>query len=229
MTRLLATIIWDVQLQLRYGFYYAGAFVAVIWVALLSQLPSASLIQILPALLFLNLVMTTFYFIAGLVLLEKGQQTLAGLVLTPLRPGEYLLSKVVTLTLLGLLECVVISLLAYGVGLNWWSLILGLVALAAIYTLLGFVSVSRYTSINEYILPSTLVITVLALPLADYFGLWSNPIFYLWPTQPALLLLKGAFQPIATWQMLYALSASVVWLGLGYWWSRRVFVRFILN
>ena len=229
MTRLAATIIWDVRLQARYGFYYAGAVVAIIWIALFTLIPSANLNFLLPVFLFGNLAMTTFYFIAGLVLLEKGQHTLEGLVITPLRQGEYLSAKIITLSLLAILESVLIVALGYGFNLNWLWLLLGLSLLAAIYSLAGFISVSRYQALNEYIMPSGLFTLVLSLPLIDYFDLWPSPIFYLLPTQPPLLLLRAAFQPVETWQLVYAILGAIIWIGIGYRWSKRVFYRFLTN
>jgi fluoroquinolone transport system permease protein len=226
MKRLWVSMLWDVQLQFRYGFYYAGAVVAVIWMLLLSLASAEGLRLLLPPFLFLNLVMTTFYFIGGLVLLEKKQGTLAGLVLTPLRQHEYLAAKVTTLAILAAIECVLVVLVVYGVGLNWALLLAGLLSLAVVYTLFGFVAVSRFDSINAYIVPSGFIVALLTLPLVDYFGLWASPIFYLLPTQAALLLLAAAFRPIAPWQMVYGLLATIFWAGLGLWWSRRVFHRF---
>lgn len=228
MSRFLATMVWDARLQFRYGFYYAGAFVAVVWMALFSQVPG-DLAVAMPVFLLGNMTLTTFYFIAGLVLLEKGQGTLAGLLLTPLRRGEYLLSKVATLALLAGLENVAIVLIGYGTNLNWLWLLLGLGLVAAIYVLLGFIAVSRFAAINEYLLPSGLITLVLSLPLIDYFGLWSSFIFYLLPTYPPLFLLKAAFRPVEPWQFIYGILGSILWIGIGFWWGKRVFERFIVN
>lgn len=45
-----------------------------------------------------NLPLATFFFIAGLVLLEKGEGTLEAQIVTPLTAGGYLASKILTLT-----------------------------------------------------------------------------------------------------------------------------------
>ena len=45
-----------------------------------------------------NLVIGTFYFMGGLVLLEKDEGSLEARVTTPLKPTEYLSAKVLTLT-----------------------------------------------------------------------------------------------------------------------------------
>lgn len=227
MRRLLSTILWDTQLQFRQGFYYAGAFVAVIWIVLFTQVPSQSLLVWIPPFIFLNLIMTTFYFMAGLVLLEKDQLTLESLVVTPLRRGEYLAAKIITLTILALIEGIAIVGFGFGLNIHWGWLLTGLLAAGVLYTLLGFVAVSRYDSINQFLLPSGLVITILTLPMLGYFDLWDTPLFYLIPTQAPLLLLKAAVSPLSGWQMGYALVGSLVWIGASYWLSLRVFERFI--
>ena len=62
----------------------------------------------LPAVVFGNLVAVNFYFMAGLILLGKGEGTLEAQVVTPLAYWEYLVSKTVTLAALSLVEQFVI-------------------------------------------------------------------------------------------------------------------------
>ena len=233
MKRFIATVLWDIKLQFRYGFYYVGAFVVVAIITLASQLPSSfnveNLGQLVAFMLLNNLLITTFYFIAGLVLLEKGQHTLESLVVTPLRRGEYLGSKLLTLTGLACLESSLILIAIYGFALNWAWFLLGLSTMSVVYILIGFALIARYNSINAYLFPSILLTLILNLPALDYLGFFSTPFFYLFPTQPALILLKAAFEPLAGWNILYALLASLVWIALGYWFSLRAFQRFIVG
>lgn len=228
MNRLLATIRWDIQLQFRNGFYYASVFVALIWIALLTQAPGLDLNLLLPAFILGNLVMNTFYFIAGLVLLEKGEGTLEAQVVTPLRTWEYLASKVITLTLLSLVECLAIVSFSYGLGFRMIPLLLGITLLAVLYCLYGFVVVARYDSINEYLFPSVFYTTILSIPLLDYFGLVKSWLFYLHPIQAPLVLLQAAFQPVPSWQIVYGLAYAALWSALIYEMTRRAFYRFIV-
>ena len=112
MSRLLATMGTDLRLQHRNGFYYAVAFVLILFAILVSQLPAFDWTRWLPPLVFGNLVMVSFFFVGGLVLLEKGEGTLEAQVVTPLRVGEYLGSKIATLALLSLVENLIIVSLA---------------------------------------------------------------------------------------------------------------------
>ena len=229
MKRLAATLRCDIFLQFRNGFYFMSVFVLVVWVLLFSFLPELELGWIMPILLFGNLMVGTFFYIGGLVLLEKGEGTLEAQVVTPLRRGEYLASKVLSLTLLGIAENLLITLLVYGVRVNYLILLAGIFLAAALYELFGFTVVIRYNSVNEYLFPAILYTLLLSLPLVDYFDLWKSPLFYLHPMQAPLLVLKAAFQPVPAGQLLYGLVYSLVWIGLLARLSQRAFYRFITS
>jgi len=230
MTRLISTIQWDIRLQFRNGFYYASAFVAVVSILFLGQLrlSQATLALLLPAIILQNVLINTFYFIAGLLLLEKGEGTLEGIVVSPLRRWEYLLSKVVTLTLLSILESMAIIIFVYGLGFNLILMVIGIGLLGIFLALAGFIAVARYDSINTFLLPSVLMTTVLSIPLLDYFGIWQSYLMYLHPIQAPLLLMKAAFQPVALWQLGYGVLYLILWIGLVYVWSQRAFYRFVI-
>jgi fluoroquinolone transport system permease protein len=221
---------WDVQLQIRNGFYYAAAFVAIVIIILLSQLkvPPATLAMLFPLFIFQNILINNFYFIAALVLLEKGEGTLEGLVVTPLRKSEYLASKLLTLALLSLIETAVVVLIIYGFSVNLFLLTIGTLLLSLMYALAGFSFVVRYDSINTFIFPSILVTMFFSLPFLHYLGLWSSPLLYLHPLQAPLLLLKGAFQPIAAWEVAYGVVYSAVFIAITYAWSQRAFYKFVI-
>lgn len=229
MSRFVATLRTDVRLQLRYGFYAAGAFVAAIWIAILSQLAPGGVRVALPAFLFLNGLTTTFFFVAGLVLFEKREGVLAALVVTPLREGEYLAAKVTTLTLLATLEGLAIVLLGWGTDLRLGPIVLGSVIVGVLYTLFGFLVVFRYDSINEFLLPGSLFMTVVQLPVFSSFGVWDAPYFWLWPTKGALLLFQAGFAPLGAVEWAYALLYSSLWIAVLVGLVRRAFRRFVVR
>ena len=229
MRRLTATIWCDLRLQFRNGFMFAVAFVVLLYAAVWLRLPVLDMRRQLPVLVLGNLVMTTFYFVGGQVLLEKGEGTLEAQVVTPLRPTEYLLSKIVTLTLLAVIENVVIVALFSGGAWHVVPLLAGIGTGSAMFVLAGFAVVSRYTSINEYLLPSVVYTTLLTLPLLPYLGLGTPAMFYAHPLAAPLILLQAAVEPVTAWQLLYGLLYSTVAIALALMWSRRAFRRFIVG
>jgi fluoroquinolone transport system permease protein len=229
VTRLTATLRHDLRLQLRYGFFVAGAFVAAIWIAVLSQLPTDGVRVALPAFLFVNGLTTTFFFVAGLVLFEKREGVLQALVVTPLREEEYLVAKVATLTLLATVESVAIVLLGWGTDLRLAPILLGSLVVGVLYTLFGFLVVFRFDSINEFLLPGSLFTVVVQLPLFSSFGIWDAPYFWLWPTKGALLLFQAGFAPLGAGAWAYALLSSALWIAALAWLVRRAFRRFVVR
>jgi fluoroquinolone transport system permease protein len=229
LRRLFFTLQRDMRLQFRNGFYYVSAFMVAALALGFSQLRGLDLAWLLPALLLGNLVVNTFYFIGGLVLLEKDEGSLEVQVVTPLRTWEYLAAKVGSLVLLSLLENAALVALIYGLRLNLLALLLGLAAASVIYALVGFIAVARFSSVNEYLFPSLLYALPLSLPLVDYFGLVKTGLIYLHPLQAPLLLLQAAFQPISAWQWAYGLLYTAVWTALLYRLASREFARHIIG
>jgi fluoroquinolone transport system permease protein len=226
--RVFSTMLCDVQLQFRNGFYYATAFVVAFWVVAFSQL-KLDLGQVLPGMLLGNLTVSAFYFIGGLVLLEKSEGTLEAQVVTPLHSWEYIASKVITLAILSLIENVIIAVVIAGWQFNLAALAVGVALAAALFSLAGLVIIVRYDSVNEYLMPSVFYMVVLMLPLLDYFHVWPSKLFYLHPMQAPLVIMQAAFRPVAGWQLLYGGLYSLLWMGLAFAISRRAFARFIVT
>lgn len=228
MRRLLAALACDARLQYRNGFYAAAGFVAVALILLLRLVPAPYVGWLMPALVLTNMQVNTFYFIGGLVLLEKGEGSLEALVVTPLRRHEYLASKVITLGVMSLAEALAIVLLAHGTGFRLVPLAAGVGLTAALYCLYGFLAVARYDSINEYLFPSMLYTSVLSLPLLDYFGVWETPLMYLHPVQAPLVLLEAAFRPVAAWEVAYGVLYGLAWVVPMGLLAVRAFRRFVI-
>jgi len=224
----LATIFrWDVTLQGRQGFYYAALVVTVLWCVVMLQLPQEGRRVLLPLIIFIDLSIFGFYFMAGLLYLEKGEGILEALVVTPLPRLTYLLSKVASLTLLAGLIVVAVVLVTYGLAINWLVLLSGVVLNSGILILIGFILAVRYRAISEFFIPSVIYLIPSQLPLLDYLGIWEGWPIYLMPTQATMLLIQAVFVPIAPWQYVYAFSYLIVVAIVVMWWALRAFDRFV--
>ncbi len=232
MTRLVATLRHDMLNQYREGFYFASVFVLVVVGAAVSLLPAAAVV-LLPAILLTNMLLVTFAFLAALLLMEKGQGTLEGLIVTPLRSGEYLLAKILSLTLLAVAENACITSIALVDGLlsavNWGWILIGSAVSGCLYTLLGFLTVIRYRSLNDFMLPMILITAVLQLPAMVCFGMPEYLLLYLLPTHGPLLMFQAALEPISTSKMLYALLYPSAWMVASFIAGRRAFHQFVTS
>jgi fluoroquinolone transport system permease protein len=229
ISRYASTVKLDLRMQARHGFYYASALTAIISIVLIRQLPVGDLGYLIPVFLIGNMVLNTFYFIAGMVLFEKGEGTLQALSVTPLSILEYLGSKAATLTLLTLVENFAIILLAYGPGFNVLPVLAGTIFMSVMYVLTGFIVVARYDSISEYIMPSVVYTTALQLPLLDYLGIFRSPIFYIFPAQAPLMLMESAFAHVEIWQMAYGIAYSLACICAAYVLAHRSFKKHVIQ
>lgn len=79
MTAFVTVLRWDIMVQARNGFYWATAFLVLVVGGLLLAVPATARTDAalwVPALIAVNLQITTFFFVAGLILLERDEGTL---------------------------------------------------------------------------------------------------------------------------------------------------------
>jgi len=230
VSRFVSAVRLSLLLQLRYGFLYAAAFVGVLYAALLVPLPGAVLEVAAPLVVFAELAVVGYYFIAGMVLFEKAERTLYALTVTPLRLSEYLGSRLATLTLLASVLSLAVVTVVYGFDFDAALLLTGVVLLSLISLLAGFVSVLPFDSVTRYLIPSQIPMFVMALPLVPFLGLWQSPLFYLAPTHGALILLGAAFgTPAPVWQILYAVLYGMLCILVLYLAARLLFYRYVVR
>lgn len=228
MNRLLNAVKLDYRLQFRNGFYYAAGVVVLLQVVFLSWLPAESLDWLLPVVLLGNILINGFYFIGGLVLLEKAEGSLEAQVVTPLQSHEYLAAKAITLCLLSLIESLIIVGILLGADFEVLPLVAGIVLTTAMLCQFGFLIVARYDSINEYLFPSFVWTLLLSLPLLSYFEVWHNWVFYLHPVQAVLVVLRAAVLPVSAGELIYGVLYSASWVGMAFVFCVHTFHRFVV-
>ena len=217
MNRVITMARWDIQIQWRAGFYVAAGVVLLVWFILIGAVPPGGLVAALPTLLLSNMLLGTFYFTAGLMLLERAEGSLVALIVTPLHAGEYIVARCLTLGLLSTIEGLVVILLS-GTAFAVLPLLLGLVIGASLLTMAGTMLVARYREFNSFLMPSMLWSTLLILPAITGLAHWDHPLIWLHPLQPVMVLLRGALQPLVWWEWLYALLGSLV-VVVGAWYG----------
>ena len=223
MTAFVTALRWDMVVQARNGFYWASAFLVLIVGGLLLALPEAARADAtawVPALLAVNLQITTFFFVAGLMLLERDEGTLTALAVSPFSPGSYLAMRTITLTVLAAAESIAVVWAAFGIGGVWFHILSGTAALGVIYTGFGAAMASRYASVNALLLPASVVVTALLLPLLPHFGLAPRALFLLHPIEPALTLIRAGYRAADARELIFGVVGSLVWGAVAFAWGR---------
>ncbi|MBI9050722.1 MAG: hypothetical protein JEZ00_14975 [Anaerolineaceae bacterium] len=229
MKRFLSILKWEVIRQFKNGIYYVSLIVLVLWVLLFGLIKTVSMDNIIPLIILGNLGLTTFYFMAGIMLFEKGEGSLAAQVTTPIRNWEYISAKAISLSLLATLENLIITIALAGWHFSYIPLILGTFVAGFIFCLAGFISVIRYDSINEFLVPSILYMFAITIPILSAFWLQNSFIWYLHPIFGAYKMMQNGFAAIGFWNQLYATLISLATIFVLCRFSLNGFTRYVVR
>ncbi|SES05868.1 fluoroquinolone transport system permease protein [Gracilibacillus ureilyticus] len=218
---------FDVQFQIRHGFYPAYALVSLLYIGLLSILPAPYVEQASILIIFTDPSVLGFFFVGGLVLLERDQSTFSTLFVSPIRIHEYLFSKVISLTTLSCLSSSIIFITVHESHLNYFPFIIAVMLCSIFFTLLGILLAVRVDSVNMFLYMSPALVIVFYLPLLDFFNLIDSFLVYLLPTKAVLLLLEGSFNTLSLWDYFYAIAVLTPWISIAYMLTLHEFQRFL--
>lgn len=227
--RTLSAMKYDIKFQIRHGFYYAYAIVSILYVILLRLVPTGARDYLSVLVLFTDPTVLGFFFIGGIILLEKDQSILASLFVTPMRAREYILSKLLTLSLLSLISSAVIVVFSSSERINPAMLIFAVVPSSTFFTLMGIALAARIRTLNQYIIASTIYLIPFILPIFGFLRLFDLPIYHVLPGYGSLVLLKGVFSPLAPASFLYSIILLLVWNIIAYNWAVIWFDKYIIQ
>lgn len=212
MNRLRAAVALEWAVEWRYRVPAVAIVVTAVWTVVLLALPAPVARGAGPVILTIDTATFGSFFIAALVLFERGEGALAALSVSPLRFGEYLGAKVGSLTALSVVSAVPVALAA---GANLAAALLGVVLLAVLFLTLSFALVVRRPSLTAFLTVAPLALApLIAAPLAYLSGVADHPLLFLVPTTAAADVLQGRFDPLALGYLLVTI-AMVVWFARG--------------
>ena len=171
-----------------------------------------------------------FIFIGISIILEKDQEVLPALFVTPLKPHTYLISRIITLSTLGFLGALAMVLAAKGTSLNLLHFSVGAFSTCVLFCLLGIFIVSRTTEILHFLLRGVPLLILMSLPLLNYFELTNLSFLKLFPVQGGLNLMVNSYResPILG-ELISGYILIVVWIPLLYWTVYRIFISKIVK
>lgn len=148
--RLGKLFLWDIRFQAKYGFYFLYAVLTVIYTITLFAVPGSWKENTAAILIFSDPASMGLFFMGAIVLLEKSQHTPCAFAVSPVRPMEYIIAKVGSLSAISL---VVAAILASAASVNNLHIVLiGTVISSVIFTLFGIIIATKIISLNQFIL-----------------------------------------------------------------------------
>lgn len=160
--RLKNLFFWDMRFQGRYGFYFLYGFLTVLYMILLISLPGTWKTTAASILIFSDPAAMGLFFMGAIVLLEKSQRVTSYFAISPLRAFEYVLSKVLSLSLIGLLVAAVLAVTA---GCNaFFQVLIGTFLSSAFFTLLGLIIATKIRSLNQFLIATVPIEMITFVP-----------------------------------------------------------------
>lgn len=187
--RLRHLFLWDMKFQARYGFYLLYGFLTVLYAAVLVSLPRSWRENAAALLIFSDPAAMGLFFMGAIILLEKSQRVTAFFAVSPLKALEYVSSKVLSLSTVGLLAAAVLGATARCGRLP--MVLLGTFLSSVLFTLLGLIIASKITGLNQFLLAAVPVEILAFLPAALHlFGV--TPAFLrIYPANVCMDLIAG--------------------------------------
>ncbi len=227
--RIVTALKYDVKFQNRHGFYAAYGIITLFYFGALANVPTVIKPTLVTLLIFMDTSVLGFFFVGGIILLERRQRTIESLFVTPLRPWEYLWAKVISLTILAAIASLLILIVVAGISTKILWFAFGICASSIFFVLMGIAIAVKSRTVNGYFFRGILYTMVLAVPLFQYFRLVENPLISLFPTSPILVLTDAQFHTHSLPEMIEACALLIFWCGFGWWWARSWFEKYAIQ
>lgn len=226
MSRVVQMVRWDVTLQIRGHLYTATFFVVAFLCAVALLVPWEPLpVELTVVLIFADPAVMGLSFVGGFVLMERGQNTLAALAVTPLPGRIYVLAKIVSFTLLGAVAGIVVAWVATGGRFDVAKLLLALLLSNAVAVLVGFALVARAASVNRFLAYLAMASFLGSVPLIGFFGFAPAPLdlaLWLIPSYAMLELFEASVDAGASGgEVFVPIAYLLAWILVGWIWCVR--------
>ena len=211
--RLIHAVSADMRFQMKQGFYLVYVIITIMYLIILSFLPPDILSIALPLVVFSDPSVLGLFFIGGIILLEKTQGVLMVLVVSPLRTIEYILSKVISLTIISVLAAFAITIFNNYGSINWVLLLLSTILTSGLFTMSGIMINAGCNTVNQYMLKTIPYMLLFILPCFSLIGFPFSYLFTVIPSVAALRLMLGAYMGIEWYE---AIGLIVYLTGMNY-------------
>lgn len=203
----------DIRFQFKYGFYFLYLVFSILYISLIFSFPQAWREKAVVLLIFTDPAAMGLYFMGAIVLFEKSERVLDSVAVSPVKPYEYMLSKLFSIGVISVIVGFAIGFFSNAVDITM-HLMLGIFLCSCLFSAVGLIKAVKSVSLNDFILstiPAELIINIPAI--AWLFG-W-RPVWILF--HPGVCLIElcengkhapAAFIILVCWTFLAIAAAN---------------------
>ncbi|MGL5085413.1 MAG: hypothetical protein ACRC68_06775, partial [Clostridium sp.] len=167
---LLNWIIHEIKLQVINGLYGVYIIVNLVYIFLLGYVPDEYVDVASTFIIFSDPTVLGLIFIGAFILLEGRSSVIQGIGITPLGTRNYILGKVISMQIIGIVTSLIIAITYKGFDFNIGLLIITILIGSMVFTMMGILASAYCRNINDYLLIISVIGVVLALPAINFLG-----------------------------------------------------------
>ena len=164
-----ALLFGDIRFQFKYGFYFIYLIFTLLYIGLLYALPVAWRKTAAILMIFSDPAAMGLYFMGAIVLFEKSEQVLNSIAISPVKPFEYVLSKLCSMALI---STVVAAAIGFSVGIiQNATFLIAVFFCSCLFSAMGLMIAVKTTTLNGFIIATILPQLLINIPaFAWLFG-----------------------------------------------------------
>lgn len=187
--RIRQSILGDVHFQLKYGFYFVYAVFTILYICLLFAIPAEYRGRAATLLIYTDPAAMGLFFMGAIILFEKSQRVIDSIAVSPVTVSGYILSKIVSIGLIGTLVGSIIALAAR--SNNLLLVIVGTFLGSMIFSMIGLMAGSVVNTLNQFMVVTIPGELICMLPPIIYLFGYRNRYMLFHPGCIIILLLEG--------------------------------------
>ncbi|MDD4096364.1 MAG: ABC transporter permease [Oscillospiraceae bacterium] len=205
-----ALILGDIRFQFKYGFYFIYIVFSGFYIALLFAFPASWRATAGILMIYTDPAAMGLFFMGSIVLFEKSERVLDSLAVSPVRPWEYVASKLISIGLISVLVGLMIGGVS-GVISDPLAFIVGIFLLSCICSAIGLIVATKITTLNQFMLATVPAEILINVPAVIRIFAYDEPWLLFHPGVSMIELCTGG----RTW--IAATASLVLWTVLTGW------------
>lgn len=163
--RMKTLLMGDIRFQFKYGFYFIYLVFTVIYISLVHALPKDWRERGAILMIYTDPAAMGLYFMGAILLFEKSEHVLNSIAVSPVKPMEYVISKLLSIGMISTMAGLLIGL-SGGFISNIFSFLVGIFLGSCLISSVGLIVAANIGSLNQFIvvsIPAELIINVPAI------------------------------------------------------------------
>jgi fluoroquinolone transport system permease protein len=178
--RIPALLTGDIRFQYKYGFYFLYFFFTVFYIGLLYALPAAWREKAAVLMVFSDPAAMGLCFMGAIVLFEKGERVLNSIAISPVKPMEYVIAKLVSIAIISALVGLLIGLGGNAIS-NPLLFTLGVFLGSCLFSAIGLMVAANIASLNQFVVATIPAELFINLPAVAWLFGWKPGFMILHP------------------------------------------------